>query len=237
MSNSTSSLEGARSLLARAPSRSIVLVRHGNTGSAAEVGGVDFDRVLSAKGTAQCDVAARSWLPVLQRQHHLAPDALVVCSSAGRCVDTARRIFGERAQLLECAALYDGTMQPASSALFDKLGYAPLRPYHEEEGGAVLLRAYAEQALAQVETLVAGARVAAAGGGGGGGGASPWVICCHAIYTNQLCLALAEAMGLSGAALAVPLDTNLQETDGFVVSETGVVRLSDLAASADADCD
>ena len=231
MSN-TSSLAAARSLLARAPSRSIVLVRHGNTGSAAEVGGVDFDRVLSAKGTAQCDVAVRAWLPALQRQHHLAPDALVVCSSAGRCVDTARRIFGERAQLLECAALYDGTMQPASSTLFDKLGYAPLRPYHEEEGGAALLQAYAEQALAQVETLVAGARVAAAGGGGG---ASPWVICCHAIYTNQLCLALAEAMGLSGAALAVPLDTNLQETDGFVVSEAGVVRLSDLAASADAD--
>ena len=59
--------------------------------------------------------------------------------------------------------------------------------------------------------------------------ASPWVICCHAIYTNQLCLALAEAMGLPDAAAAVPLDTNSQEADGFLVSEeVGVLRLGDL---------
>lgn len=210
----------ARALLTRAPSREIVLVRHGNTGSAAEVGGEDFKRVLSAQGRVQCETAVEAWLVALRRQHGLRPDPLVVCSSAGRCIDTARLVFGAGARLLPCAALYDGTMQPGASALFAKLGYAPLRPYHEEEGGAALLEHYAEKAFAQMAPLLAGADPAPAG---------PWVICCHAVYTNQLCLALAEAMGLPDAAVAVPLDTNLQEVDGFLVSEAaGVLRLGDL---------
>ena len=168
-----------------------------------------------------------TWLPVLNQKYGLRPDPLVVCSSAGRCVDTSRLIFGAGARLLPCATLYDGTMQPGASALFDKLGYAPLRPYHDEEGGAALLQQYAEQAFAQIALLLDGAAAEDAAVDA----TSPWVICCHAIYTNQLCLALAEAMGLPAAAAAVPLDTNLQEADGFFVSDAvGVLRLGELGS-------
>ena len=162
---------------------------------------------------------------------------LIVSSSAKRCLDTSRLIFGDNAarRLLPVPSLYDGLLQPGHDNLFDNLGYAPLRPYMDAEGGEDLLDAYAEAAMEGI----AQALVATAPADGGDPDilarsvAEPWVICCHAIYTNRLCLMLATALDLPDCERSVPLDTDLGETDGFLVlSDQGTVTLlSEIALS------
>ena len=199
----------------------MILIRHANTCSAAEVGGDDFARTLSSTGQEQCTSSRERVVPALIAPRVAMPESPVaVSSSAGRCIETARRMLGAR--VIACSALYDGTCQPECSALFARHGYAPLRPYVADAEGAALLDAYAIRALDEVALLIGGADKAAG---------EPWVICCHAVYTNRLALAFGQALGLPTEACDVPLDTNLQETDGFVVSTAGIARLSDIAAA------
>ena len=240
--------------------RAVAFLRHANTLSKAECGGVDFDRVLSEAGVAQCEAARDDggWVgPLRRKAFGLGARPLVITSPAGRCVDTARRVLAPKlqwwerddrgepksaggggggaptagARLVACAELYDDTLQPGNERLFARLGYAPLRAYLDEPGGReLLLDAYAPAALRRIEALADahapadGAQLAERG--------RVLVVCGHAVYTNAIALALARALAHAEAACDVPLDTNLQEVDGFLVSEAGVVRLSELAASA-----
>ena len=203
----------------------VVFIRHANTCSAAEAGGDDFARTLSDKGHEQCKAGLERTAPALAAPPlGMRENPVVVSSSAGRCIETARRMLGGAPRVIACSALYDGTCQPECSALFARHGYAPLRPYLADAEGAALLDAYATKALDEVALLMGRADAEKAAG-------EPWVICCHAVYTNRLALALGQALGLPAAQCDVPLDTNLQETDGFVVSEAGIARLSDVAAA------
>ena len=242
--------------------RAVAFLRHANTLSKAECGGVDFDRVLSeaeSRSAAARDDGALGG-PLRRKAFGLGARPLVITSPAGRCVDTARRVLAPKLQwwerddsgepkalseaaepaigprLVQCAELYDDTLQPGNERLFAKLGYAPLRAYLAEPGGPeLLLEAYAPTALRRIEELfdaheqpVDGAAAASAAAERG----RVLVVCGHAVYTNAIALALARALAHAEAACDVPLDTNLQEVDGFLVSEAGVVRLSELAASA-----
>ena len=129
----------------------LAFIRHGSTAPTTP----DIARVLSDKGRAQARLAGSTYL---RRIGALAP--LVICSAAGRCVETATLALGELAagsgeiKLVRSQVLYDGTMQPEGSTIFRKLGYAPLRDYYAEgETVRTLLDGYARGALDEIDGI------------------------------------------------------------------------------------
>lgn len=109
----------------------IAFLRHGQTAKADN--GVDFDRLLTDEGGEQAKEAGFSFGKSLQPFY---PVTLV--SPAPRTMETAQIFLQaagatESTRLLPVQSLYDGTMQPKGSQLFQKLGYAPLRNYLDSD--------------------------------------------------------------------------------------------------------
>jgi len=128
----------------------VAFIRHANTALATP----DIARVLTAKGRRQARAAGQTYL------RGLAPlSPLVLCSAAGRCVETATLALGEGAatpeyELVRSQVLYDGMLQPEGSAAFGRLGYASLSAYHaDSEGVRSYLEAYAKDALDEIESV------------------------------------------------------------------------------------
>ena len=139
--------------------RKVAYVRHGNTNKAPS-GGTDFDRRLTELGRDQAKAAGLSYGIDIQPFYPVA-----LCSPAPRCVETAK-IFLDAAGVAErqiefvCNQdLYDGTIQPQGSRLFQKIGYAPLRDYYEdpdEDDRKVafdILGSYGTSALSAIEEV------------------------------------------------------------------------------------
>ena len=110
----------------------IAFVRHGNTSPSTN--GIDFHRQLSNIGRQQAKDGGQSFGRMeLQPYCHIA-----MHSPAPRTTETIQ-IFLKAAysctvvpstiQLKPILIAYDGTMQPEGSALFKKIGYAPLQQY------------------------------------------------------------------------------------------------------------
>lgn len=130
----------------------IAFVRHGNTTTTPELLAAqkqqqdqkyiaDFDRMLSLIGQEQARQAGRTYGRKL-----LAPfyNRAVLVSPAPRAMDTARWLVSEAAAideppmpprgkatppLIPTPILYDGTLQPGGSIMFQTIGYAPLQSY------------------------------------------------------------------------------------------------------------
>lgn len=113
----------------------IAFLRHGKTAPASD--GVDFNRQLTDEGRLQAKEAGASF-----GRHDLTPYfPTVLLSPAPRTVETAE-IFLEAAGVKDSVMMkrlpvaYDGTMQPEGSALFKKIGYAPLLSYVDNKDDA-----------------------------------------------------------------------------------------------------
>ena len=104
----------------------ITFIRHGNAEKWSGKVEEDHDRPLSEKGIAQAE----------KRRSKLGNPTfdLIISSSATRCVSTAKIIAGEKnpPEVITASRLYI----PEDSALwetFERIGYAPLREWMQEE--------------------------------------------------------------------------------------------------------
>eukprot|EP01062_Namystynia_karyoxenos_P039752 TRINITY_DN28913_c0_g1_i1.p1 TRINITY_DN28913_c0_g1~~TRINITY_DN28913_c0_g1_i1.p1 ORF type:complete len:238 (+),score=63.26 TRINITY_DN28913_c0_g1_i1:80-715(+) len=189
----------------------VVFVRHGKTNKADTrlYGGdedrADLARTLTDAGKEGCTAAKEKWF-----------GALGVCgtvsSVAGRCLDTAR-LMGAPEPAAQAASIYEGTCIPANSGWFAKLGYAPLRAYHDA-GATADFTSYAESVLSEVAPLLAGMPA--------GGVAAVFG---HAVYSSACALALVDALGGSQKDRDAVLGFTQGETDGILVSQGGGVRI------------
>ena len=192
----------------------IGFLRHGNTLPTSE--GNDFERQLSDIGKQQALEAGQSFGKQLQPFH---PFLLV--SPAPRTMETAR-LFCQGAEesvaLLPMPILYDGTMQPGGSAVFRKLGYAPLRDYLENENKHDralmngLLGTYARETTAAIldhlqEHCITHEDSA---------DRTLWVVG-HAVYLPSVVLGLAHAAGFGKYSTEVALSTSTKEAEAYLV--------------------
>ena len=197
----------------------VALIRHGNTGPAA----TDLARTLTDKGSQQSKQAAAGY--VTRRLGSIMP--LVVCSAARRCAETATiammqgdAVEGGKAafEIVKCQHIYDGTMQPGGSAVFQRIGYAPLRAYREDSAEMrELLDEYARESLAEVEAVAARAPPSDV--------RRTLCVFGHAVYLPSIALALAQQRGLGADSLDRVLDCNTAEASGYLVTADSVELL------------
>lgn len=119
----------------------VTYIRHGNTGKAK----TDRERQLTEKGYEQ----ARARGQKLGQRFDL-----VLASAVDRAVRTAEGIIDNQPDLkiIPVEELYTppGPVGEAITALSDKLGYATLSKYMQEEGGMVAMNIYALRAGAAI---------------------------------------------------------------------------------------
>lgn len=200
------------SLLHDAKISKLLFLRHGRTGPSTT--GVDFDRLLTDEGRDQAKTSGSLFGSNL---NPFFPCALV--SSAPRTVETAQ-LFLEAAnahgtvKVNPVDTLYDGTMQPKGSAIFRKLGYAPLRDYLQSDDDDILadsqqvLGSYARNAVHALMDVL-GREPA------GDGGSSTLLVVGHAIYLPAAVLAIASLLGADETD--VVMDTNTTEAEGYLL--------------------
>ncbi len=185
----------------------IVFVRHAKTNSIDEAGS-DLARALTSAGWEQCRLTHNTWLPLVQARGPI--HQLVLSSSAQRCEETAKGILGREIEWRGVEGIYDGSLQPQGSELFERFSYNSLRVYHDG-GGKDFLDAWAASVVEAMQEEVADL----------GPSDATLFVFGHSIYNNALALRLAELMGLGEAHRDLILDTSLQETDGFLLDSAG----------------
>ncbi|KAL7439207.1 hypothetical protein ACHAXM_006621 [Skeletonema potamos] len=205
----------------------VAFIRHGNTAPASN----DFERTLTDLGRSQSIVAGASYGIEL---YPFSDEAL--CSSAPRCVETANlflnSILEEKTRQQDEVGeyvipnlslqpqLYDGTMQPAGSRLFAKIGYAPLRSYLENEiiddaeAARIVLGGYARSSLDIIFDVAKNCKLQKPPTTDSG---RTLLFFAHAVYLPSAALSLAAALDCHDG-LELILDTNTKEAEGYCIN-------------------
>jgi hypothetical protein len=201
-----------RSALQKANISKIAFLRHGNT--APSTTGHDFDRRLTNLGREQAQQAALAF------GYDLRPFfSPLLVSPAPRTMETAEILLAaanETTRLQPIPTFYDGTMQPKGSVLFQKLGYAPLMDYLDNENDQErldardVLSAYAHSVVESiVETVTEASPISPS---------SPsttlWLVG-HAIYLPAAALGVASLVGCQDVSAI--LSTNTREAEGYLL--------------------
>lgn len=197
--------------------RRIGFLRHGNTLPSET--GHDFDRLLSDKGREQAAEAGRSFGANLQPFY---PQLLV--SPAPRTQETAQIFLSsagvtDPVQLTPVPCLYDGTMQPEGSAIFQKIGYAPLRDYtdNKDENDRVTMRRllgkYSSDTAQAIMNVLQDLPVCC-----DGNTMTLWIVA-HAIYLPSAALGVAVLANCNdNESLNMILSTVTREAEGYLVN-------------------
>jgi hypothetical protein len=216
----TGSVDGERiaQSLANAGIQRIGFLRHGNT---APANGGDSTRQLSDLGKEQVKEAANSFGKDLRPFF-----PLMIVSPASRTMETSSiflRESGFRKEIFEFETddiLYDGTMQPKGSKLFQKIGYAPLSEYlaasdqDDRRSAQSVLGAYAadvSQLLFRATLKSSHLRVPDSGERG----STLWLIG-HAIYLPAVVLNVASLLNCDSGQELI-LSTNTREAEGYLL--------------------
>ena len=202
----------------------IAFLRHGRTGPAED--GVDFNRLLTDEGRGQAKISGASF-----GRDTLPPYfPIVLLSPAPRTVETAE-IFLRAAKARDSVQLkpvpeaYDGTMQPEGSALFKKIGYAPLAEYVDNPNDAddrrAAQRVLGEYAYNVVDVMykVAAEQQQQQGSVANGSGSadSTLLFVGHAIYLSAAALGVASLARCDEESQEMILTTITNEAEGYVV--------------------
>lgn len=210
----------------------VAFIRHGNTSPAS----VDFERTLTEVGRTQARIAGASYGTKL---HPFSDEA--ICSSAPRCVETANIFLESLAETLVQqqqqqdlsmseesnipklslqSQLYDGTMQPEGSRLFNEIGYAPIRSYlanknlDDADAAKVVLGKYASSSLDMMYDLAQeGKKLVITNERDIG---RTLLFFAHAVYLPSAALSLAAALDCYDG-LDLILDTNTKEAEGYCI--------------------
>lgn len=197
--------ETFRSTLIQANVTRVAFLRHGQT---APSQGSDFDRILTEEGRQQGREAGSSFGVNLKPFY-----PTMLSSPAPRTIETAK-IFLESSnndeseiQVVTDQVLYDGTMQPKGSPLFQKLGYAPLNDYlnHQEEqfrlDAQFVLGAYAHSVVDAIMSLVGQHDVPESVPN-----STLWMVG-HAIYLPAAALGVASLSGCKDCDIILSMNT------------------------------
>ena len=177
----------------------------------------DQMRVLTQKGKDQC--AAAAWFRGLDVRAALTSPARRASETAMRMTDrteTEEQKVGS-IYLRMVAGVHPAGMSEPCEALFETLGYGPLRVFFEAAGGEDAFQAYGDAVCAEL----AAAAVPAGPGG--------LAVFGHAVFLNAIAYKVAQAAGASDDAKAALLDMDLGETQGIRVSTSGDVAKYPLA--------
>ena len=212
----------------------IAFLRHGKTGKAEN--GVDFDRQLTNEGREQArksgETFGKTLLPFYEK---------VLVSPAPRTVETAEIFLAaagaslstspakEKISSIRIQSLYDGTMQPEGSKLFQKLGYSPLDDYvnNEDESDRAAARSvlgdYGRSAVTSIYDTVTDASVKdndnslskrqTRG--------STLLVFGHAVYLSAATLAVANLVGCDEDSEDLVLSAITNEAEGFLIDVQG----------------
>jgi hypothetical protein len=210
----------------------VAFIRHGNTSPAS----VDFERTLTEVGRTQANIAGASYGTKL---HPFSDEA--ICSSAPRCVETANIFLESLAETLVQqqqqqdlsmseesnipklslqSQLYDGTMQPEGSRLFNEIGYAPIRSYlanknlDDADAAKVVLGKYASSSLDIMYDLAQEGKKLVIPKERDIG--RTLLFFAHAVYLPSAALSLAAALDCYDG-LDLILDTNTKEAEGYCI--------------------
>ena len=214
----------------------VAFIRHGNTSPAS----VDFERTLTEVGRTQARIAGASYGTKL---HPFSDEA--ICSSAPRCVETANIFLESLAETLVQqqqqqqqqqdlsmseesnitklslqSQLYDGTMQPEGSRLFNEIGYAPIRSYlanknlDDADAARVVLGKYASSSLDIMYDLAQEGKKLVIPNERDIG--RTLLFFAHAVYLPSAALSLAAALDCYDG-LDLILDTNTKEAEGYCI--------------------
>ena len=206
-----------RHLTEKANIRRVGFLRHGNT--LPSESGVDFERKLSVKGRKQARQAGSSFGLELLPFH-----SDMILSPAPRTTETAQLFLNASGasngvSLCPSPVLYDGTMQPEGSAIFKKIGYAPLSAYvdnqdeNDRDEMRRLLHLYAVNTLnAMTDMLRSNPTPSSVDKG-----STLWMVG-HAIYLPSAVLGLASLIGCDDESKELALSTVTQEAEGYLVS-------------------
>jgi broad specificity phosphatase PhoE len=208
---STNNLDLFLGTLKEANITRIAFLRHGKTGPS--MTGKDFDRLLTPEGREQALTAGR----IFGRDLKPFFSPLLV-SSASRAVETAQLFLkssddDDKADLRIVEELYDGSIQPKGSALFRKMGYAPLRDYLESENetdredARSVLGEYAHTAVDAIMDTAASSEPSK----------SPSTLCfvAHAVYLPASALGVATLVGCKDIDIA--FSANTREAEGYLI--------------------
>ena len=218
-------------------------LRHGQTGKSET--GVDFDRLLTDHGRQQALQAGHSFGKLLTPFY-----GSLLVSPAPRTMETAQLFLDSSSvvdvgdtennknnnvvKLVPTPGLYDGTMQPKGSALFRKIGYAPLKDYLEnsedeqdQRDARQVLGAYAHVVSDSIMDVVTT-------NGSSGVDCTLWIVG-HAIYLP------AAALGVASLArcddLDVVLNANTREAEGYLIDlDTKTVQYLSRGDEGPANC-
>jgi broad specificity phosphatase PhoE len=222
---SFSSFETLAETLRKTGIARLAFLRHGAT---AKSQGVDFDRKLTDQGRKQAKEAGSSFGKELLPYH---PRLFV--SPAPRTVETAE-LFLQSAgialdlvNMIKDPILYDGTMQPAGSKLFQKIGYAPLNDYlnaeddEDRKAAREVLGAYAHNVTEVIakSTMKDSCSVSLSQN-------STLLMVGHAIYLPAVALGIASLLDCDEDSKQLILSTNTLEAQGYLIDTlSGSVRL------------
>jgi broad specificity phosphatase PhoE len=204
-----------RSACEKAGVSKIGFLRHGKT-APKPPNTHDFDRLLTDQGREQAQEAGASFGQDLKP---FFPTLLV--SPAPRTVETAELFLKsahakEDCKLKPVQGLYDGTMHPKGSLIFQKIGYAPLTDYVEceddedREMSRKLLGLYAETVVDAMNTVLLEANPTEEHD------FTMWMVG-HAIYLPAAALGVATQLDCSESGLAVILSSNTKEAEGYLI--------------------
>ena len=169
----------------------------------------DQMRVLTQKGKDQC--AAAAWFRELDVRAALTSPARRASETAMRMTDrteTEEQKVGS-IYLRMVAGVHPAGMSETCEALFETLGYGPLRVFFEAPGGEDAFQNYGDAVCAEL---------AAAAVPDGPGGLAVFG---HAVFLNAIAYKVSQAAGASEAAKAALLDMDLGETEGIRIDLTG----------------
>lgn len=209
-------------------------LRHGKT-NPKPLDGADFDRLLTDEGRKQATTAGSLFGNELRP---IYPRLLV--SPSPRTVETASLFLNaalgsdweDQVDVIPVQGLYDGTMQPEGSLLFQKIGYAPLRDYVDIDAAKMnrnervenydfrvdvqvaqkLLTSYAKITLEAIRSATASSN----GVEVDSHGQTLWVVA-HAVYLPAATLGLAAVAGCDESSRDVILGSSTQEAEGYLI--------------------
>lgn len=211
--------EAFRSACERAGVSKIVFLRHGKTAPKPK-DGLDFDRVLTDEGRDQAREAGATF-----GQELLPFYRSILVSPAPRTVETAQLFLqsAETASDRECdilpvQRLYDGSMQPEGSKLFQKIGYAPLRDYvdsqdaNDRDISRQVFGAYSATAMEAIADTI----LVDPGKEGDTSQSTLWLVG-HAVYLSSAALGVASLLDCNSQGIETILSANTKEAEGFLV--------------------
>lgn len=205
-----------RSVCERAGVSRIGFLRHGNTAPKPE-NGLDFDRLLTSQGREQAKEAGDSFG---KESKPFFPSVLV--SPSPRTTETAEIFLKASDASSSCVvepvqSLYDGTMHPKGSQIFQQIGYAPLTDYvdssdsEDREMARSLFGLYATTVIDVMKnSLIDSSK------DGSGDNLTLWMVG-HAIYLPAAALGVASLVDCSDRGLETIMSSNTKEAEGYLI--------------------